>query len=97
MHNLWDLDLLTNNEVHLKKTTENVVDPLIQPKTILIEKDVSSTTLRKDLTECNLDELKCCLEYRGQKKGGRKTELIARMGGLLKVNLLIDSKVDNGM
>ena len=31
------------------------------------------------------------------KKGGRKAELVARVEGLLKLNLPIDSKIDNGL
>ena len=33
----------------------------------------------------------------GTKKGGRKAELVARAEGLLKLNLPIDSKIDNGL
>ena len=36
------------------------------------------------------------LECRGQETGGRKAELIARGEGLLKLNLPIDSRIDNG-
>ena len=44
-----------------------------------------------------MDELKRWLECRGQKKGRRKTELVARVKGLLKLNLPIDLKIDNGL
>ena len=49
---------------------ENVVDPLKQPEIILTENDVPGAKLTKDLTECNVDELKCWLECKGQKKRG---------------------------
>ena len=51
----------------------------------------------KDLAEYNVDELKRWLECSGQKKGGRKAELVAQMEGLLKLNFPIDSKIDNGL
>ena len=47
------------------------------------------------LEECNVYELKRWLECRGQKKGVRKAESVARVEGLLKLNLPIDSKIDN--
>ena len=74
-----------------EKMAENVVDPLMQPEIILTENDVPGAKLTKDLAECNVDELKRWLECRGQKKGGRKAELRARVEGLLKLNLPIDS------
>ena len=77
--------------------TENLVDPLMQPEIILSENDVPGAKLTKDLAECNVDELKRWLEYRGQKRGGRKAELVARVEGRLKLNLPIDSKIDNGL
>ena len=46
---------------------ENVVGPLMQPEIILNENDVPGAKLTKDLTECNVDELKRWLEFRGQK------------------------------
>ena len=76
---------------------ENVVGPLMQPEIILNENDVPGAKLTKDLTECNVDELKCWLECKGQKKRGWKAELMARVEGLLKLNLPIDSKIDNGL
>ena len=77
--------------------TENLVDPLMQPEIILSENDVPGAKLTKDLAECNVDELKRLLECRGQKRGGRKAELVARVEGRLKLNLPIDSKIDNGL
>ena len=77
--------------------TENLVDPLMQPEIILSENDVPGAKLTKDLAECNVDELKRWLECRGQKRGGRKAELVARVEGRLKLNLPIDSKIDNGL
>ena len=77
--------------------TENLVDPLMQPEIILSENDVPSAKLTKDLAECNVDELKRWLECRGQKRGGRKAELVARVEGRLKLNLPIDLKIDNGL
>ena len=47
---------------------ENVVDPLMQPEIILTENNVPGAELGKDLAECNVDELKCWIECRGQKK-----------------------------
>ena len=47
---------------------ENIVDPLTQPETILTENDVPGAKLIKDLAECNMNELKCWLECRRQKK-----------------------------
>ena len=44
-----------------------------------------------------MDELKRWLECRGQKRGGRKAELVARVEGRLKLNLPIDLKIDNGL
>ena len=76
---------------------ENIVDPLMQPEIILTENDVPGAKLTNDLAECNVDDLKRWLECRGQKKGGRKAELVARVEGLLKLNLPIDSKIDNGL
>ena len=38
---------------------ENVVDPLMQPEIILTENDVPGAKLTKDITGCNVDELKC--------------------------------------
>ena len=67
--------------------TENLVDPLMQPEIILSENDVPGAKLTKDLAECNVDEL----------KRGRKAELVARVEGRLKLNLPIDSKIDNGL
>ena len=46
---------------------ENIVDPLMQPETILTENDVPGAKLTKDLPECNVDDLKRWLECRGQK------------------------------
>ena len=77
--------------------TENLVDPLMQPEIILSENDVPGAKLTKDLAEFNVDELKRWLECRGQKRGGRKAELVARVEGRLKLNLPIDSKIDNGL
>ena len=77
--------------------TENLVDPLMQPEIILSENDVPGAKLTKDLAECNVDELKRWLECRGQKRGGRKAELVARVEGRLKLNLPIDLKIDNGL
>ena len=77
--------------------TENLVDPLMQPEIILSENDVPGAKLTKDLAECNVDELKRWLECRGQKRGGRKAELVGRVEGRLKLNLPIDSKIDNGL
>ena len=51
---------------------ENVADSLMQPEIILTENYVPWAKLTKNLTECNLDELKHWLECRGQKKDGRK-------------------------
>ena len=56
---------------------EKVVDPLMQPEIILTENDVPGAKLTKDLAESNVDELKGWLECRGQKKDGRKAELVA--------------------
>ena len=67
------------------KMAENVVDPLMQPEIILTENDVPGAKLTKDLAECNVDELKCWLKCRGQKKDGRKAELVARVEDLLKL------------
>ena len=61
----------------------------MQPEIILTEIDVPGAKLTKDLAECNVDELKSWLDCRGQKKGRRKKELIARVEGLLKLNLPI--------
>ena len=47
---------------------ENVVDPLMQPEITLTENNVPGAKLGKDLAECNVDELKRCIECRGQKK-----------------------------
>ena len=55
-----------------EKMAENVVDPLMQPEIILTENDVPGAKLTKDLAECNVDELKCWLECRGQKKVEKK-------------------------
>ena len=79
------------------RIAEDVVDRLMQPEIILTENDVPAAKLTEDLTECNVDKLKRWLECRGQKKGGRKAELVARVEGLLKLNLPIDSKIDNGL
>ena len=51
---------------------ENVADPLMHPEIILTENYVPWAKLTKNLTECNLDELKRWLECRGQKKMGEK-------------------------
>ena len=80
-----------------EKMAENIVDPLMQPEIILTENDVPGGKLTKNLAECNVDKLKRWLECGGQKKGGRKAELVARVEGLLKLNLPIDSKIDNGL
>ena len=76
---------------------ESIVDPFMKSEIIFNENGVPRVKLTKYLTECYLDELKCQLECRGQKKDGCKAELIARMEGLLKLNLTIDSKIDNGL
>ena len=47
---------------------EKLVDPLMQPEIILTENDAPGAKLTKNLAECNVDELKCWLECRGQNK-----------------------------
>ena len=41
----------------------------------------------KEPSECSVEELERRLECHGQKKCGKKQELIERVNGLLKLNL----------
>ena len=63
---------------------ENIVDPLMQPEIILTENDVPGAKLTKDLEECNVDELKCWLECRGQKKRWKKSRISSMSGKFVK-------------
>ena len=51
----------------------------------------------KDPLECNMEELKWQLECLGQKKFGKKTELVERVQGCLRLKIPLDPKVDNGL
>lgn len=63
---------------------------------LLGDSDVPGATINKDPAECNVETLQRWLECHGQKKGGRKSELVERVCGCLKLNIPVDPKVDGG-
>ena len=63
---------------------------------ILEENDVPGSKLTKDPSACTITELQRWLECHGQKKSGRKADLVLRVKGLLSLNIPIDPKVDGG-
>ena len=54
----------------------NVVDKCMLHELQLEEKDIPGAKLMKDPSEWNLEELKQWLECRGQKKAGKKVDLV---------------------
>ena len=62
----------------------------------LSEKDVPGASLAKYFSNCNVEELKRWLECHGQKKSGKKPELIDRVRGCTRIGVKVDSKVDGG-
>ena len=66
------------------KFAENIVDPLMQPEIILTENDVPRAKLTNDLAKYNVDELKCWLECRGQKKRWKKSSISSTSGRFVK-------------
>ena len=54
----------------------NVVDNCMQHEIQLEEKDIPEAKLVKDPSECNLEKLKQWLQCQGQKKSGKKVELV---------------------
>ena len=75
----------------------NVVDNCMLRELQLEEKDMPGAKLVKDPSECNLEELKQQLECQGQKKSGKKIELVEPVLGCLRLNIPLDPKVDNGV
>ena len=57
---------------------------------VLKETVVPGAKLYKDPAKCNIEELKRWLECHGQKKGGKKGELIDRVRGFISFNLAVD-------
>ncbi|EDO34413.1 predicted protein [Nematostella vectensis] len=62
----------------------------------LTEDDVPGAKLPRDITDCNVFELKRWLECHGQKKGGKKADLQERVSQCIGLGLKIDPKVDGG-
>ena len=58
--------------------------------------DMTGAKLVKEPSEFSAEELKRQLEIHGQKKSGKKHELVEIIKGLLKLNVKIDPKVDGG-
>ena len=55
----------------------------------LKEDDIPGTKSVKEPSECSVKELKRRLECNGQKKSGKKHELVERVKGLLKLNVKV--------
>ena len=81
----------------LSEISRNVVDNCMLSELQLEEKDIPGAKLVQDPSECNLEELKGWLECRGQKKSGKKVELVEQVLGCLKLNIPLDPKDDNGV
>ena len=62
----------------------------------LKESDIRGAKLVKKPSEFRVEELKRRVECHGQKKSGKKHELVERVKGLLKLNVKVDPKVDGG-
>ena len=60
----------------------------------LKENDIPGASLVKEPSECSVEELMRWLECYGQKKSGKKDELVERVNGLLKINVKVDPKAD---
>lgn len=78
------------------KQGKNMEDLAFQP-VVLTETDVPGAKLPRPPGECNVLELQRWLECRGVKKTGKKSELVARVEGSLKLNLPLDPKIDGGI
>ena len=74
----------------LQEMAAIAVDNCMLPEIQLEEKDIPGAKLLKDPLECNIEELKRWLECRGQKKSGKKGELVERVQGCLRLNLPLD-------
>ena len=58
--------------------------------------DVPGAVLTKEPSSCGVTELKRWLECHGQKKSGKKQELIDRVNDCISLKLCVDPKVDGG-
>ena len=62
----------------------------------LTEKDIPGAELTKPVESLNVNQLQRWLECHGEKKSGRRDELIKRVRGCLEVGKSVDPKVDGG-
>ncbi|EDO36489.1 predicted protein [Nematostella vectensis] len=63
---------------------------------ILTEEDVPGAKLLKPAVDCSVIELKRCLECHGEKRTGKKRDLIQRVEGCLSIQKKVVLKVDGG-
>ena len=63
---------------------------------VLKEEDVPGAYLSKDPAEYSMAVLRRWLECHGQKKGGRKQDLIDRVRGCIVIKTKVDPKIDGG-
>ncbi|XP_001631319.2 uncharacterized protein LOC5510867 [Nematostella vectensis] len=63
---------------------------------ILTEEDVPGAKLLKPAVDCSVIELKRWLECHGEKRTGKKRDLIQRVEGCLSIQKKVDLKVDGG-
>ena len=64
-------------------------EDVMSTEIILTEEDVPGAKIDKDLSCCNIEELKRWLECHGQKKGGKKTDLIERVKGCMRIKVKV--------
>ena len=62
----------------------------------LTEKDIPGAALKKLPEDSSVLELQRWLECHGEKKSGRKDELVERVKGCIKIGKGVDPKVDGG-
>ena len=63
---------------------------------MLEEEDIPGAKLSKSMRERSVLELKRWLECHGEKKSGKKEELIVRVEGCMAIKKSVDPKVDGG-
>ncbi|KAJ7369714.1 hypothetical protein OS493_036996 [Desmophyllum pertusum] len=65
-------------------------------RVLLTEDEVPGAKLTKPPGDCNVLELKHWLECHGEKKSGKKQELVDRVNGCISLKIKVDPKVDEG-
>ena len=65
-------------------------------RVVLTEDEVPGAKLTKPPSDCNVLELKRWLECHGEKKSGKKQELVDRVNGCISLKIKVDPKVDGG-